>query len=411
MSILVIFLFVNKLKSETNTCVMTSSTGCIYSNSYDFETQFVCGAMQAGNVPPIYDKATQGCCNQGVPYSKSQEFCCSNEIYPMGSGQCVKWVRADVEKFPECYDCTDNPTRKLSYKDFMIGLTTSPIDEIPLENQQQQEEQEKSIIYEEKFIPNPNYLRANQEEKIMKDSDVILESKSKPEPESKLELEPEPELNQPALSPTPVHIDRKLATWPTSDPFDTIANGPSPTPCTLLDDKVGCYNSYQYFYVTHYPCYNYLLTWSVYGCCDGIPYRHQSQTCCYLDGQYVVKNSNTWCTCQSYQCEPSAAPTKTLITKKPTRTPTTRPTHIPTISFSPTTAIPTDSPTISFKPTPAQIVKLSANNDDEVFHAEYIYGGGAFLFVGLVALIYFQSKASRLIAERHRIVLEIDEAT
>lgn len=432
-------LFYLLIRSETNTCVMTSSTGCIYSNSYDLETQFVCGAMQAGNVPPIYDKATQGCCNQGVPYSKELEFCCNNEIYPAGSGQCVQWFRADVEKYPKCYDCTDNPSRSLSYKDIMMGQITSSIDE-------QEQEQIQEIQYEEKFIPNPNYLRVNKEDKSTRSIDQLKEqikneininieqmeslesstTNTKSIETNQLELESVSKLdvdnnkfnninefneNNQALAPTPVHIDRKLATWPTSDPFDTIAAGPSPTPCTLLDDKVGCFNSYQYYYVTHYPCYNYLLTWSVFGCCDGIPYRHQSQTCCYIDDKYVVKNSNTWCTCQSYECEPSAAPTKTFKSKKPTIAPTIRPTRIPTVSFAPTSSAPTELPTVTFKPTPAQVTTLSANDNKEVFHPEYIYGGTALLFVGLTALMYFQSRASRLITQRHHIVLEIDEAT
>ena len=64
-----------------------------------------------------------------------------------------------------------------------------------------------------------------------------------------------------------------LATWPSPFPFDTIANGASPTPCTSTADDRGCYNTYTYYYSTDYVCENYLLKYSDYGCCDGIPYR------------------------------------------------------------------------------------------------------------------------------------------
>jgi hypothetical protein len=321
----------------------------------------------------------------GIVYSKELEFCCNNQIYPLGAGQCVRWFRADVEKYPECYDCTNNPGRSLSYKDLMLGSEISSVDETPQE-------------YEEKFIPNPNYLRAPPS--------PIQTSNADSNPS--LMTESSSYLNAP--TPAPQSSERKLATWPTSEPFDTIAAGPSPTPCTVLDDKVGCYNTYQYNYVTHYPCYGWLLTWSVWGCCDGTPYRHQSQTCCYLDGVYVVKNANTWCTCQSYECAPSAAPTKVLKSKSPTVNPTKRPSSAPTITFAPTGVPSSSAPTVTFSPT--DLVALSAkSNDDEVFNPAYIYGAAAFLFVGLGALMYLQNRASKLISERHHIVSQIDEAT
>jgi hypothetical protein len=380
--------------SEVNTCVRTSTTGCIYSNSYDLATQFVCGSMQAGNTPPIYDLATQGCCNMGIVYSKELEFCCNNQIYPLGAGQCVRWFRADVEKYPDCYDCTNNPGRALSYKDLMLGNEeVSSIDQT----------EEMSQEFEEKFIPNPNYLRTNTER--VPPSPIKTSSNT-----GLLTPESASNINVPPPSPVPQSSERRLATWPTSEPFDTIAAGPSPTACTVLDDKVGCYNTYQYNYVTHYPCYGWLLTWSVWGCCDGTPYRHQSQTCCYLDGVYVVKNANTWCTCQSYECAPSAAPTKVLKSKSPTLTPTKRPSSSPTITFAPTGVPSSSSPTITFSPT--NLVALSAkSDDDQVFNPDYIYGAAAFLFVGLGGLMYLQSRASKLISERHHIVSQIDEAT
>ena len=373
------------VSSEVNTCVRTSTTGCIYSNSYDLETQFVCGAMQAGNTPPIYDIATQGCCNMGVVYSKSLEFCCNNQIYPLGSGQCVRWFRADVEKYPDCYDCTNNPTRSLSYKDLMLGNEISSIDETP--------------EYEEKFVPNPNYLRTNTAEQVLP-TPTTTDSNPSLMDESSSNLK---EHNLASDS-----SERRLNTWPTSEPFDTIASGISQTPCTLLDDKVGCYNTYQYNYVTHYPCYNWLLTWSVWGCCDGIPYRHQSQTCCFLDGVYVVKNANTWCTCQSFECAPSSSPTKL---RPPTLNPTRRPTRSPTISFSPTNVPSSSAPTVTLRPTDLALVSAKSNNDDEVFNPNYIYGAAAFLCVGLGILMHLQNRASKLISERHHIVSQIDEAT
>jgi hypothetical protein len=378
--------------SEENTCIRTSTTGCIYSNSYDLETQFVCGAMQSGNTPPIYNREFQGCCNMGTVYSKELEFCCQNEIYPIGAGQCVQWFRADVEKYPECYDCTNNPSRALSYQDLMLGPTeTSPLTEASNEEPK----------YEEKFIPNPNYLRTNEERIPPPPIPSEPNSLSSPDP-----LLPSL-INIPTPSPMAV-VERRLATWPTSEPFDTIANGPSPTACVVLDDKVGCYNTYQYNYVTHYPCYNWLLTWSVWGCCDGTPYRHASQTCCYLDGVYTVKNANTWCTCQSYECAPSAAPTKP---RSPTRPPTKRPSQAPTISLAPTVSPPSAVPTITFRPTEYVALSVKGSDDDEVFNADYIYGAGAILIVGMGALMYLQSRASKLISERHLIVSQIDEET
>jgi hypothetical protein len=393
---LLFLLQLSLLVSEENTCIRTSTTGCIYSNSYDLATQFVCGAMQAGNTPPIYAKEFQGCCNMGTVYSKELEFCCQNKIYPKGSGQCVQWFRADVEKYPECYDCTDNPARAL-YQDMMLGSA----DMSPLSGAAEAVAEPQ---FEEKFIPNPNYLRTD-EERIP----------PPPIPSQPASLSSHDSLSSsndaPTPTPSPEAVERRLATWPTSEPFDTIANGPSPTACTVLDDKVGCYNTYQYNYVTHYPCYNYLLTWSVWGCCDGIPYRHASQTCCFLDGVYVVKNANTWCTCQSYECAPSAAPTKTLKSKSPTLTPTRRPSASPTISSAPTFSPPSSVPTITYRPTEYVSLSTANANDDEVFNADYIYGAAALLVVMMGALMYLQSRASKLISERHLIVSQIDEET
>jgi hypothetical protein len=76
-----------------------------------------------------------------------------------------------------------------------------------------------------------------------------------------------------------------------------VTNGESPTPCTTIDDDYGCFNTYKFYYATDYICENYLLKNSGYGCCDGLPYRFSSQTCCFLDDVYVVKNANHWCAC------------------------------------------------------------------------------------------------------------------
>mmetsp|Transcript_23928 Transcript_23928/g.35127 ORF Transcript_23928/g.35127 Transcript_23928/m.35127 type:complete len:352 (-) Transcript_23928:162-1217(-) len=347
-SISLLSLMFHIIYAAENTCVMTETTGCIHSTSYDLETQFVCGSIQAGNVAPIYDKATQGCCNQGQPYSKDLEFCCANKLYPLGAGQCVRWLRSEEEKYPECYDCSVNPNRALSEYKQALGIQDASEENMDIEEIDNDEEGH--------------------------------------------------------------NLRRGLATWPTSSPFDTIANGPSPTPCVEMTDKVGCFNTYEYKYVTHYPCYNLLLTWATYGCCDGIPYRHASQTCCFLDGEYVVKNANTWCTCQSYECAPTAAPSKKPTTKKPTSQPTPRPTPEPTLTYYPTnspTHAPTSIPTITFKPTPFVASKAV---DEKEFHAKYIYGGGGIIIIGLAVLMYFQGKATTLIKQRHNVVMEIDEA-
>jgi hypothetical protein len=380
-----IVLSLHNILALDNTCVMTETTGCIMGSPYDFATQFVCGAMQAGNVPPIYDLATQGCCNQGQPYSKELEFCCANTLYPLGAGQCVRWLRSETEKYPECYECSVNPNRALSYLD-ALGVSDSSV---PVATAGDEEEHLE--------------IEAGTNKAAL----AVVESLR--QQEEALESELETKENESELDEEQEH--RQLATWPTSNPFDTIENGPSPTPCLEMTDKIGCFNTYEYVFVTHYPCYNLLLTWSVYGCCDGIPYRHQSQTCCFLDGEYVVKNANTWCTCQSYECAPSAAPTKKPVSKKPTVAPTRRPSQGPTITFYPTdgpTRRPTNNPTMTFRPTP---VTKTASIDDDEFHVEYVYGGAGLFVVGLAAFMYLQGRATRLIKERHTIVQEIEENT
>lgn len=94
-----------------------------------------------------------------------------------------------------------------------------------------------------------------------------------------------------------VSLRRRLASWPSPFPFDTIASGDSPTPCTTIDDDRGCFNSYDFYYATDYLCGNWILKNNAYGCCDGEPYRFSSQTCCFLEGEYTVKNANHWCAC------------------------------------------------------------------------------------------------------------------
>lgn len=382
-----------------NTCVMTETSGCIFSDSYDFATQFVCGAMQSGNTPPIYNLATQGCCNMGIVYSKEFEFCCANEIYPKTAGQCVQWFRTAVEKDPECFDCTDN-ARALSYKDFMTGKNVEMF--VPYSNN---DKKNSAINSEEDTITQVAAVEVAHSKEAVIEALNVEESIKEEQLVSSVDKEDE---DVPAVAPS-VSTERKLAVWPTSDPFDTIANGPSDSPCIEMDDQVGCYNTYTYRYVTHYPCYNWLLTWSVYGCCNGIPYRHMSQSCCVVDGEYVVKNANTWCTCQSWSCAPTVKPTKRPTTKAPTRPPSFAPSSLPTATFYPSSSSPTSLPTVSFKPTPG-VLSSSEDDDEKVFKKDYLYYGGGVLVVGLGMLMYLQGRASRLIQNRHEVVLQIDEA-
>lgn len=398
-----------------NTCVMTETSGCIMGASYDFETQFVCGAMQAGNVPPIYDKATQGCCNQGQPYSLELEFCCANTLYPVGSGQCVRWLRSETEKYPECYQCTVNPNRALSYLD-ALGIADE-ITSAELATQRQLAASDQSAEENtDETAPETSHLRVSRnavkELPQLEQTDTYtdrgdISDLTQTDHSQDMDMTNVDTTHNDEEGEGEVH--RQLATWPTSVPFDTRANGPSPTPCLEMTDKEGCFNTYTYKFVTHYPCYDLLLTWSVYGCCDGIPYRHASQTCCYLDGEYVVKNANTWCTCQSYECAPSSAPTKKPVSPKPSQKPTRKPTPIPTLTYYPTvepTHAPTAQPSISHKPTPS---RAASSLDDDEFHVKYIYGGAGIIVVGMAALMYMQGRASRLIKQRHSVVQEIQD--
>jgi len=62
-------------KVSDDKCVSSATTGCLNGQAYDFATQFPCGAHD------IYNYSSASCCEQGRPFSTTDEYCCT------GSGQ------------------------------------------------------------------------------------------------------------------------------------------------------------------------------------------------------------------------------------------------------------------------------------------------------------------------------------
>ena len=123
---------------------------------------------------PIYTISASGCCAQGIPFSKSTNYCCFDGVHDYKTGYCGDWD-SDASN-PSCYDCTS------------------------------------SVSLEDLALPKAS----------------------------------------------------------TSDePIDTLQPNTG-TICTTATSTYGCLNTYEYDYKTTYPCYNYLLNWSSYGCCNGI---------------------------------------------------------------------------------------------------------------------------------------------
>jgi hypothetical protein len=65
------------------------------------------------------------------------------------------------------------------------------------------------------------------------------------------------------------------------------------------------------------------------------------------------------------------------------------------------------APSYSHRPTLSSVVNSAAALDDEVFKVNWLYGAAAFIGVGILAVVYFQTRASRLIKERHEVANEI----
>lgn len=239
---------------------------------------------------------------------------------PKSVGTCGKWTAELEDAAPACYDCSGRRLDQEGYE--------ALVEEVELEERGLKQTDTAAAVEEasDRHVDFSAALELDEEDFLQADA-------------------PEPALR------------RRLATWPSPFPFDTVASGASPTPCNTIDDDYGCFNTYKFFYDTDYICENYLLKNSVYGCCDGIPYRFASQTCCYLDDAYVVKNANHWCACvvshslgevsiahcilfiyspnssfllQSKTCVPTYAPT---LPAAPTEAPVTRPTSEPTLTY------------------------------------------------------------------------------
>lgn len=342
---LVCLIGITSIRSSFGSCEVTSSSGCLNGQSFNYSDKKACGSG-------IFDRETVGCCHVATAFQYETEFCCYGTVQPKSVGTCAAWSPEQQSESPDCWDCSG---RRLGMPDYStLGVSES-------------EEVEDSTEVTTETVIESNDMSSTPEVEGLGDSEGQR---------------------------------RRLATWPSPFPFDTIANGASPTPCTSTADDRGCYNTYTYYYSTDYVCENYLLKYSDYGCCDGIPYRVASQTCCYLDGKYVVKNSFHYCDCRASECVP---------TNVPSVAPIVNPTSIPTATFKPTSSPserPTSVPTISSEPT-SVAVTLSVSDDDDVFKESWLIGsivGVAALLVGLACL---QSRASSLIKERHEVALEI----
>jgi hypothetical protein len=211
-------------------------------------------------------------------------------------------------------------------------------------------------------------------------------------------------INEPSLN---ADISSNLEVSAAKSPkIDTLSNGPYTPPCSgpTSDPSgaYGCLNTYPYSKSEYYICDKWLLDYNSFGCCDGVPFRSASQSCCYFDGVYVIKNSFKYCSCMSYKCAPSSTPTKIKKTRVPTRLPTS---SAPTNTFQPTSSEPSQHPTISYSPTNPPIVKVNASSNSNNNYT--ILVGGIFVSsVIMIILGLFQRNASNLIAKRHEMAIE-----
>lgn len=212
-------------------------------------------------------------------------------------------------------------------------------------------------------------------------------------------------INEPAsstISSSNADISSNLEVSAAKSPQIDTLGGPSTDPCSGATAAYGCLNTYPYSRSQYYICDKWLLDYNVFGCCDGAPFRMDSQSCCYFDGVYVIKNSPDYCACISYKCAPSSTPTKIKKTRVPTRLPTS---SAPTNTFQPTSSEPSQHPTISYSPTNPPIVKVNASSNSNNNYT--ILVGGIFVSsVIMIILGLFQRNASNLIAKRHEMAIE-----
>lgn len=335
----ILLLLWTKVVAETPAnCNMSPTTGCLNGEAYNYLDKKTCGKS-------IYDRSTVGCCGPNTIFQYSTEFCCDALIHPKSVGTCAKWTQALEDAAPDCWDCTG---RRLGD----IGEYEALVEEVEKQGSSIEEIHEASATTKNELEEEGSALR------------------------------------------------RRLDSWPSPFPFDTVANGESPTPCNSIDTDRGCFNTYTFYYETDYICGNYLAKSSNYGCCDGIPYRFDTQSCCYLDDAYVVKNSFGYCACNSIECVP---------THTPSEAPAVSPTIAPTITFKPTaesTIPPSFSPTHSFRPTVSRVVSTSSDENSGI-KRNYLYGALGVVGGVLAGVIFFQKRASNLIKERHSVALEI----
>jgi hypothetical protein len=189
---------------------------------------------------------------------------------------------------------------------------------------------------------------------------------------------------------------------------NTITEGPYDPPCTEKNTIYGCYNTFPYLLSDYYPCGDWLLDHNIYGCCDGQPFRISSQSCCYFNEAYVIKNSVSYCKCQSYKCKPTTIPTKIKQTKPPTANPTT---SVPTVTFTPTfppSEHPTHHPTVSLAPTEFKVTVSKASNISNNNY-KILFTGIAIAILITVAVALLQCRASSLIKQRHHEVKKFDD--
>lgn len=54
------------LRGVSGQCTNTATSGCINGVSYDYATEFPCGATMSNGNAPVYYNSTSGCCAQGI---------------------------------------------------------------------------------------------------------------------------------------------------------------------------------------------------------------------------------------------------------------------------------------------------------------------------------------------------------
>ena len=63
-----------------------------------------------------------------------------------------------------------------------------------------------------------------------------------------------------------------------------------------------CLRAFSHFLQSQYGCGDWLLNFATEGCCDGMPYNLNTQSCCYLNGSYSVSDDIHACSCEAASC-------------------------------------------------------------------------------------------------------------